>query len=73
MPIEPDALIGGEGGMLAIFRPKAKERAHPDRLELRFILSRLVLPPDTHVLVLEEAMQDRTVEGLSGNFATVLD
>lgn len=69
----PDALIGGEGGMLAIFMLKAKERARPDRLEVRFILSRLALPPDTrHVLVLEEAMQVGTVEGLSRNFATVL-
>lgn len=70
----PDALIGGAGGMLAIFMPKAKERARPDRLEVRFILSRLALPPDTrHVLVLQERKHDRTVEELGRNFATVLD
>jgi len=70
----PDALIGGAGGMLAIFMPKAKERASPDRLAVRFILSRLALPPDTrHVLVLQEGKHDRTVEELGRNFATVLD
>lgn len=70
----PDALIGGEGGLLAVFMPKAKERKRPDLLEVRYILSRLALPPDArHVLVLGEAQPGDAIERLGRNFATVLD
>ncbi|TSD84154.1 hypothetical protein FFK22_034105 [Mycobacterium sp. KBS0706] len=69
----PDVLVGGEGGMLAIFMPKAKERARPDQLEVRFILSRLALPPDVrHVMILNEAPYSRAIELLGRNFAIVL-
>lgn len=70
----PDALIGGEAGMLAIFMPKAKEWVRPDRLKVRFILSRLALPPETrHVLVLEEELRNHSIERLGRNFAAVLN
>lgn len=70
----PDALVGGKGGMLAIFVPKAKERRRPDLLEVRFILSRLALPPSArHVLVLADARDDRITGKLSKNFVTTLN
>jgi hypothetical protein len=70
----PDALVGGEGGLLAVFMPKAKERNRPDLLEVRYILSRLALPPDArHVLILGEAHDDEANNQLSWNFAAVLD
>jgi hypothetical protein len=69
----PDALVGGEGGLVSVFMPKAKERKRPKLLEVRYILSRLALPPDArHVLVLDEAQDGGTIEWLGRNFATVL-
>jgi len=43
----PDILIGGEGNLVAVFTPKASERADDDRLLARFILCRLALRSGT--------------------------
>lgn len=70
----PDALIGGEGGLLAVFMPKAKERKRLNLLKVRYILSRLALPPDArHVLVVDRAKDIGAIQRLGRDFAAVLD
>lgn len=69
----PDVVVGGEGGLLAIYIPKAKERRRPSHLKVRFILSRLALPPDSrHVLILRSPTEDSIGSQFAGDFATIL-
>jgi hypothetical protein len=50
----PDVLVGGEGNLVAVFTPKASERHSRERLSVRFVLSRLALPPQTRYVLLSE-------------------
>jgi hypothetical protein len=66
-------LIGGEGNLLAVFLPKSSERNSRERLPVRFILSRLALPPQTrYVLLFEESLADAVSQRVAQNFAAVL-
>jgi hypothetical protein len=69
----PDALVGGIGGLLAVFLVKSKERVRPELLKVRYILSRLALPPNARlVLVLSEAKDEGIAQRLGSSFATIL-
>ena len=69
----PDLLIGGEGSLVAVCTPKASERTMPSSLAVRFILSRLALPPRTaYVLLWPDHQDDATNKYNPRNFGAVL-
>ena len=50
----PDILAGGDGRLLAIFRPKSTELSNPNRLLSRLVLTKLALPNHTrYILVMD--------------------
>lgn len=63
----PDALIGGNGVLVAVFTPKAAERRTPEELLIRLTASRLALPGHAHCIL----MVNRTTEGVVSSISDV--
>ena len=70
----PDIIVGGDSGLSAIYFLKAAERKFPEKFIVRFILSRLALPPQSrHFLIDSHIDYFADTMGLVHNFTAVLD
>lgn len=56
----PNALIGYQGRLVAIFQPMARERKNPDFLLARLLAARISLPKEAVCIVVDDATQPLT-------------
>jgi hypothetical protein len=67
----PDALVGGEANLCAIFTPQRIEERNPAHLASRLMAARLALPQHCRTLLLLQEVQEDRMAKLSDQFGLV--
>jgi hypothetical protein len=67
----PDALVGGNNNLCAVFFPHALEHNNPAHLASRLIASRLALPVHCRTLLVMDERDEPRFEALAANFSLI--
>lgn len=72
----PDILAGGDGRLLAIFRPRAAELSSPNRLFARLMLTKIALPDHARYILLADPERQSSrfsIQSFSDLFQAVVE